>query len=112
VERLLEILSEPLAGPQLRAAAFGALAELPGIGFQRGVVDAAGRRGDAIAWVRERGFGHRWIFDPRTSKILAQAEMIFGPPSSTEDGVPPDTVFRETAYLQASIVHSTHEGLK
>jgi hypothetical protein len=112
VERLLEILSEPLAGPQLRAAAFGALAELPGIGFQRGVVDAAGRRGDAIAWVRERGFGRRWIFDPRTSKILAQAELIFGPPSSTKDGVPPDTVFRETAYLQASLVSSTHEGLK
>jgi hypothetical protein len=108
VERLLEILSEPLAGPQLRAAAFGALAEIPGVGFQRGVIDAAGRRGDAIAWVRERGFGHRWIFDPRTSKILAQAEMIVGPPSSTEDKVPPGTVFRETAYLQASVVPSTH----
>jgi hypothetical protein len=59
VERLLEILSEPLAGPRLRAAAFGALAEIPGIGFQRGVLDAVGRQGDAIAWVRDRGFGHR-----------------------------------------------------
>lgn len=112
VGRLLEILSEPLAGPQLRAAAFGALAEIPGIGFQRGVLDAVGRQGDAIAWVRDRGFGNRWIFDPRTSKILARAEMIVEPPSSSEDGVPPDTVFRETAYLQASIVPSTPEDLK
>lgn len=110
VERLLEILSEPLASPALRAAAFGALAEIPGIGFERGVADAAGRRGDAIAWARDRGFGRRWTFDPRTSRILAQAEMIFGPPSSAENGVPPDTVFRESAYLHSRIVDSTHEG--
>jgi hypothetical protein len=112
VERLLEILSEPIADPALREAAFGALAEIPGIGFQPNVSDAVGRRGDAIAWVRERGFGRRWIFDPRTSRILAQAEMIFGPPSTAENGVPPDTVFRESAYLQAGIVDSTHEGLE
>lgn len=112
VERLLEILSEPLAGPALRAAAFGALAEIPGIGFQRNASDAVGRRGDAIAWVRERGFGRRWIFDPRTSRVLAQAEMIFGPPSTTENGVPPGTVFRESDYLQAGTVDSTHEVLE
>jgi hypothetical protein len=112
VERLLEILSEPITEPALREAAFGALAEIPGIGFQRNVADAVGRRGDAIAWVRERGFGRRWIFDPRTSRILAQAEMIFGPPSTTEHGVSPDTVFRESAYLQSGIVTSTHESLE
>jgi hypothetical protein len=110
VERLLEILGEPVASPELRAAAFDALAEIPGIGFERGVADAAGRRGDAIAWIRERGFGRRWIFDPRTSRILAQAEMIFGPPSTAENGVPQDTVFRESAYLQSGIVNSAHEG--
>lgn len=108
VKGLLEILSEPLASPALRAAAFGALAEIPGIGLERGVADAAGRRGDAIAWVRERGFGRRWIFDPRTSRILARAEVIFGPPSTTENGVPPMTVFRESAYLQTGIVDAAN----
>jgi hypothetical protein len=112
VERLMEILSEPVADPALRAGAFEALAEIPGIGFERGVADGAGRRGDAIAWVRERGFGRRWIFDPRTSRVLAQAEMIFGPPSTAEDGVPPDTVFRETAYLRSGVVDSNQERLK
>jgi hypothetical protein len=106
IERLLEILSEPIASPALRAAAFGALAEIPGIGLERNVADAVGRRGDAIAWVRDRGFGRRWIFDPRTSTILAQAEMIFGPASTAENGVPPATVFRESAYLQSRIVDS------
>jgi hypothetical protein len=109
VERLLEILSEPITSPPLRAAAFNALAELPGIGFERDVADVAGRRGDAISWVRERGFGRRFIFDPHTSKILAEAEVIFKAKPAEYPGVPNDTVFRETAYLQSGIVDSIHE---
>jgi len=110
VERLLEILSEPIAGPALRAAAFNALAEIPGIGFERNVTDAAGGRGDAIAWSRERGFGREYIFDPRTARILAQAEVIFNAKAAGyPPGVPDGAVFRETAFLQSRIVDSTHE---
>lgn len=106
VERLLEILSEPIAAPALRAAAFDALAEIPGIGFERDVADAAGRRGDAISWVRESGFGRRFIFDPRTGEVLAEAEMIFGPKATDEYGAPAGTPYRETAYLRSGIVDS------
>jgi hypothetical protein len=109
VETLLEILREPLASASLRAAAFDALAEIPGIGFERGVTDATRRRGDAIGWTRERGFGRRVIFDPHTSRILAEAEMIFGPPSTDENGAPAGTPFRETAYRRSAIVNSTRE---
>jgi hypothetical protein len=112
VARLLEILSEPIASPALRAAAFNALAEIPGIGFERDVADVAGRRGDAIAWVGERGFGTEFIFDPHTAMILAQAEMIFNAKAAGYPGVPDGAAFRETAYLQSKIVDSTHEGLK
>lgn len=109
VERLLEILSEPIASSALRAAVFGALAEMPGIGFERDVADVAGRRGDAISWARERGFGRRYIFDPRTAKILAQAEVIFNAKAAGYSGIPDGSVFRETAYLESAIVDSTHE---
>jgi hypothetical protein len=109
IERLLEILSEPITSPALRAAAFNALAEIPGIGLERDVADGAGRRGDAIGWVRGSGFGRRFIFDPDTGKILAEAEMIFGPKATAEYGAPAGTPFRETAYLQSGIVDSTHE---
>ena len=109
VEKLLEILSEPIASPALRAAAFNALAEIPGIGFERGVADVAGRPGDAIAWAREGGFGRRYIFDPHTSKILAQAEVIFDAKAAEKPWVPDGTVFRETAYLESAIVDSTDE---
>ena len=109
VETLLEILGEPITSPALRAAAFNALAEIPGIGLERDVADVAGRQGDAISWVRERGFGRRYIFDPRTSEILAEAEMIFNSKAAGYPGVPDDTVFRETAYLRSGIVSSTRE---
>ncbi len=111
VERLLEILSEPIASPALRAAAFSALAEIPGIGFERDVADIAGRRGDAIAWAREGGggFGRRYIIDPHTSKILAQAEVVFNAKAAEIPEVSDGTVFRETAYLQSGIVDSAHE---
>jgi hypothetical protein len=109
VERLLEILSEPITSPALRAAAFNALAEIPGIGFERDVADGAGRHGDAIGWVRESGFGRRFIFDPHTGRVLAEAEMIFGPKATAEYGAPAGTPYRETAYLQSGIVDSTHE---
>jgi len=112
VERLLEILSEPITSPALRAAAFNALAEIPHLGFERNVADGAGRRGDAISWVRERGFGRRFIFDLRTGKVLAEAEIISGPNAADEYGVPAGTPYRETAYLQSGIVDSTRERLK
>jgi len=108
-ERLLEILGEPITGPSLRAAAIGALAEMPGIELERGVTDAIGRRGDAIAWVRDRGFGRRLVFDPRTSDVLAEAEVIFHADAAEYPGIPDRTAFRETAYLQSEIVDSDHE---
>jgi hypothetical protein len=109
VERLLEILAEPQASPELDAAAFGALAEIPGIGREGDATDAAGRHGEALTWESEGGFGREVIFDPRTSEVLAEAETIFGPPSSRRYRVPDGTVFRETAYLRSGIVGSTDE---
>ena len=105
IERLMSILSEPITSPALRAAAFNALAEIPGIELERNVTDVAGRRGAAI-WFEERGFGRQFIFDPRTSEILAQAEMIFDAEAADYPGVPDDTVFREIAFLQSGIVDS------
>jgi hypothetical protein len=106
-ERLWEILSEPVTSPALRAAAINALAEMPGIGLEHDVADNAGRHGDALTWVRERGFGRELIFDPRTSRVLAQGEVVFAEPSAGEYGVEPGTPFRETAYLRSGIVNST-----
>jgi hypothetical protein len=108
-ERLLEILREPITTPAVRAAAIGALVEIPGIALERDVTDAVGRRGDAVVWVRDRGFGSRLIFDPRSHDVLAEAEVIFDADAAEYPGVPDGTALREIAYLQSEIVDSDHE---
>lgn len=108
-ERLLEILAEPESTPALQAAAFAALGEIPGVRHEGEVTDATGRHGEGLGIEDEIGFGRRVIFDPTTSQVLAESEMVFGPPSTRTYGVPDRTVFRETAYLGAAIVSSTHE---
>ncbi len=105
-ERLLEILAEPETSPALRAAAFGALGEIPGVRHQGAAADALGRQGEALALVDETGFGREVIFDPGTSEVLAESEMVFGPPSTGNYGLPAGTPFRETAYVEARIVGS------
>jgi hypothetical protein len=109
-ERLMEILTEPITSQSLRAAAIDALAEIPGIEIEHGVTDAAGRRGDAIAWDRERGFGRRFIYDPQTSAILSEAEVIFDAKAAEYPDVPDGTALRETAYLQSAVVDSIGDG--
>ena len=104
VESLLEILGEPLTPPAVRAAAFGALAEIPGLGFERGVTDGADRRGDAIGWTREAGFGNRYIFDPRTGELLSDAEFLYNAKAARYPTIPNDTTFRETVHLKTAIV--------
>jgi hypothetical protein len=108
-ERLMNVLSEPLTSPALRAAAFNALAELPGIELERGVTDATGRRGEAIVWVVEHGLGRRFVFDPRTAEILSRAEVILDADAAGIPGVPDGTPLREIAFLASGLVDSPRE---
>ena len=44
-----------------------------------------------------------------TTQVLAEAEMIFGPPSTHTYGAPAGTPYRESAYLVSKIVDSTDQ---
>jgi hypothetical protein len=114
IEKLTTILTRPTAPPALRAAAFNALAEVPGTTLHPHVTDVAGRQGEAIAWESEphSGFQHQFIFDPRTSEVLADAQVLATARAASEYGVPAGTVFRETAYLRAGIVDALAERAK
>jgi hypothetical protein len=107
-EKLFEILEKPTATGAIRAAAFNALAELPGIELESGVTDVAGRRGDAI--VRDNGEGIRtdYTFDPATARLLARGETVSRPRRMGLD-VPAGTPFRQTAFLESGIVDSATE---
>jgi len=110
-EELLNVLSEGVAStPQLRAAIFNALAELPGIVIHTGATDALGREGDAIRTEdKQRGTGAELIFDPDTSAVLAQRFYLTRPsPERPLKGLPAGTTLMETDYLRVAVVDSTH----
>jgi hypothetical protein len=112
------ILDQPDATPQLRAAAFGALAEMPGIEVDEDATDAVGRSGTALSLEgsesKKYGFFNsglrvEYIFDPKTSEVLGNREVITDPAVASKLGIPVGTALREAAYLGSGIVDSTQE---
>jgi hypothetical protein len=116
IAELFNILVEgnPMT-PQLRAAAFNALAELPGIEVDTDATDFLGRQGYAIRSLDPKtGGGMEFIFDPDTSEMLADRSFLgdahreAGQNPSLR-GLPSGLTIRETAYLEAGVVDSTDE---
>jgi hypothetical protein len=109
IEGLFEIIGKPTATAAIRAAAFDALAEMSGIELERNVTDIAGRHGAAVALADGAGgVQAEYIFDPDTAELLAASETVVRP-KEIDRSVPRGTVFRQTAYLEAGVVDSTHE---
>jgi hypothetical protein len=112
-EELINILFEgnPMR-PELRAAIFNALAELPRIQLATDATDFLGRHGDAFRSVDQQSKGGvEFIFDPDTSEVLASREFLVNPQGDKYlEGIPAGTTIRETDYLESTVVDSTHEG--
>ncbi len=112
IAQLFNILTEgnPMR-PQLRAAAFNALAELPGIGVDTAATDFLGRPGYAIRTVdRTTGSLNEFIFDPHTSEMLAERSSLGDRRQDPfSKGLPAGLTIRKTAYLDSGVVDSTHE---
>lgn len=101
------ILSQPNASPPLRAAAFDAMAELPGIELERDATDLIGRTGYAIVYTDDHGLRNEYVFDPKTSTPLGLRTVLLEPERSPMwEQTPAGTVLRETAYLQSKVVDS------
>jgi hypothetical protein len=111
IDELFNILQEGyVSTPQLRAAIFNALAELPGIEVDTDATDFLGRHGYAVGTTDHAGGGFEYIFDPRTSEVLADRDFIGNPAGDRFlKGVSAGTTIRETAYLKSGVVDSTHE---
>lgn len=112
IEELFNILVEgsPLT-PQLRAAVFNALAELPGIEVDTDATDFLGRQGYAIRSINaQAGGGIEFIFDPDTSELLAQRNFLTEPGQGPYlKGLPAGLTVSETDYLESGVVDSTGE---
>ena len=71
---------DPLLSPAQRAAIFGALPRIPGVRVLGGMRDPLGRSGVAVA-IPWRGHGI-WLslYDPRTSRLLADGAVLYNEP--------------------------------
>ncbi|MFF0471172.1 CU044_5270 family protein [Micromonospora zamorensis] len=94
-----DILRESLVPPVTSAALYRAAAKIPGVEVVRGVTDAAGRRGIAVAHT-ERSRRDEWIFDEQTFDYLGERSYFV---EDTVDG-PAGTVLGTTAVLQRAVV--------
>lgn len=102
-----EILSNPLASPELRAALFEAEGQIPGIRDLGEVRDQQGRRGVAVGAESANSGAptvYSMIFDPKTSMVLASQEEILEAPSALPDEGYPRT--ESTLYLQVGAASS------
>lgn len=107
-------LSLPTTTPALRATAFNALAELPGIELKRDATDLIGRNGSAIGYDEPVG-GMRieYIFDPETSEILGRRNLLIDPEKfAPGKGLPKGLTIDEIVYLQSGVVDSTDETVE
>ncbi|WP_018217583.1 CU044_5270 family protein [Salinispora vitiensis] len=99
-----DILHESLVPPRTSAALYRAAAKIPGVEVVRGVTDAAGRPGVAVAYT-ERNRRHEWIFDTNTYEYLGERSYFV---ADTADG-PAGTVVSTTAVLQRAVVSKLGE---
>jgi hypothetical protein len=104
------ILGQPNATPALRAAAFNALAEMPGIELDRNATDLVGRPGYAISYADKYGLRGVYVFDPETSALLGQRTVLLDPGRAPlNEGLPAGLAIRDVAHLQSKVVDSTRE---
>jgi hypothetical protein len=108
-EELLNVLQEGFPTPQLQAAIFDALAELPGMKVERGATDGLGREGDAIPAYSEHGMRSEYIFSPETGELLAVRDMLVDPAAAGPflKGLPAGTVVSERDFIAEAGVDST-----
>jgi hypothetical protein len=103
-------LTHPNASPALRAAAFNALAEIPGFELNRDATDLLGRAGYGISYDRGHGERAEFIIDPQTSKFLGERIVLADPGLEPQwKGYEAGLTIRDVAYLQSAVVDSTGE---
>lgn len=109
-EELVNVMFEGTPSPQLQAAIFNALAELPGIEIQTGATDGLGREGDAIVLRTDEGVRSEAIFDATTGEVLATRSVVIDPAAGRVfDELPAGTTVSENDLIESGVVDSTEE---
>jgi hypothetical protein len=101
--QIADALREQAAPPRLRAALYRALAYVPGIRLLGRARDRLGRAAVAVART-EQGTRTELLFDPETSELLAERQVMLRPPPAFAGLVPPGTVTADAVYVRRGVV--------
>ncbi len=114
-----DLLRETYAPPGVRSALYRIAADLPGVELVGKVTDPLGREGVAVAYTHD-GVRHELLFDPDTSRLLAEREVMIDPAAygvdiASEPGTTgvayarPGGVIYSSVYVDSGVVDSTHD---
>lgn len=107
LELIGEMLRNPVATPELRAALYKAAAMVPGIEYLGERTDVTGRKGLAVGVVSTYSGGptlYSLIYDPRNSKALAMEATVLEPVAFADTPAP--FVISATIYLASGRTES------
>ena len=96
-----DALRESPAPADLRAGLYRALALVPGIELVGTVTDREGRTGTAVAFT-EVGIRNELIFDPDTSELFAEQQVLVDPAKAEIDALT-GTVIGDAVYLRRAV---------
>lgn len=99
-----DALREQASPPRLRAALYRALKEVPGVRYLGRVRDRLGRPAIGIGRTTNRGTRRELLFDPGTSAMLAEREVMVKVPKAYVGLVPPGTVSTDAVYERRATV--------
>jgi hypothetical protein len=119
--QIADALREQAAPPRLRAALYRALAYVPGIRLLGATHDRLGRAAVAVArtehahrvgHARVGGTRTELLFDPDSSELLAERQVMLSPPPAVARLVPPGTVIADAVYVRRGVVDHTGQRPK
>jgi hypothetical protein len=102
-----DALRQQAAPPRLRAALYRTLALIPGVQYLGSVRDRLGRPAVGVARTDDANGAktrHELLFDPKTSELLAEQEVMLGVPSGLRGLIRPGTVTGDAVYLRRAAV--------
>ncbi|MFF8512864.1 CU044_5270 family protein [Streptomyces sp. NPDC015492] len=95
-----DALREQVAPPQVSAALYKAAAKIPGVSVVPDAVDAAGRQGIGVAFLRSSGERTEWIFNKKTLDFLGERSVM----AKDTDWAKKGQVTSSAAVLRSGIV--------
>ncbi|MEA2250998.1 MAG: hypothetical protein QOG70_1240 [Solirubrobacteraceae bacterium] len=87
--------------PRLRATLYRALALVPGVELVGPTRDRLGRDAVGVAYTERTGLRHELLFDPRTSEVLAERQVVVRPVGDLT--APVGTAIEDVVYTRRAV---------